>query len=331
MSNLAMAVTGLPSGVRLAQLRREHVGELTELVHAKEQHYFGRSETNTQEILGTLSAPELGGPRGTAGLWEGDRLVAALLAFNGLQHERGLYLDLFIGESASDRELLAARLIEAGERYGATLSAPSGAQVKVESFAGDEQTEAVLAERDYERHRVYLRMRIDFTGPVPTPRPPGGLQVRQMHDDRWPEVHDVVTQSFQDHYDSHPLPLDMFRQANINETTDFGRWSLVYDANTCIGVCIASRRFEPAGLGYVETLGVLREYRGRGIGRFLLLDSFARDAAAGMSGSSLHCDATNPTGATALYQSVGMHPDHEYIAWRRPLNTGGRFATGSGH
>jgi len=319
MSNLAMAVTGLPAGIRLAQLRREHVAELTELVHAKELRFFGRSETNTTEILGTLSAPELGGTRGTAGLWDGDRLVAAMLAFNGLEHERGLYLDLFISESAADREVLAACLLEAGERYGSTLTAPPGAQVKVESFAGDEQTEAVLAEREYQRHRVYLRMQIDLTGPVASPTPPAGLQVRDMHDDLWPEVHDVVTRSFEDHYDFHPLPLDMFRQANVNETTDFGRWSLVYDGRRCVGVCIASRRFEPAGLGYVETLGVLREYRGRGIARFLLLDSFARDAAVGLSGSSLHCDATNPTGATALYESVGMSPDHRYVAWRRTL------------
>ena len=115
MSNLAMAVTGLPAGIRLAQLRREHVAELTELVRAKELRFFGRSETNTTEILGTLSAPELGGTRGTAGLWDGDRLVAAMLAFNGLEHERGLYLDLFISESAADREVLAV-VEEGGDR-----------------------------------------------------------------------------------------------------------------------------------------------------------------------------------------------------------------------
>lgn len=89
MSNLAMSVPGLPAGLRLTQLSRDHAADLTDLVRAKELTFFQRSETNTKEILGTLSAPELDGTRGTAGVWDDGRLLAAMLAFNGLQHERG--------------------------------------------------------------------------------------------------------------------------------------------------------------------------------------------------------------------------------------------------
>lgn len=318
MSNLAMSVTGLPVGIRLTQLSDEHVPALTALVHGKELAYFGRSETNEQEILGTLKAPELDGTRGTAGLWEDGRLVAALLAFNGLELERGLFLELFVSPSAPDRGLLADCLLAAGERYGRTLPAAPGAYVKVESYGGDTEVQQVLSERGYEQHRVYLRMRVDFPGPVSEPAPLPGLQVRTMVDE-WPALHEVVTQAFRDHYDSHPLPLDIFRRDMVNETTDFARWRLVFDGDQCVAAGIGSRRFAPAGLGYVETLAVLRNYRGQGIARHLLHDAMARDAAAGLSGTSLHCDATNPTGATHLYESVGMRRDHEYVAWRTPL------------
>lgn len=320
-----MSVTGLPAGMRLSQLTDEHVPALTALVHGKESTYFGRSETNEREILGTLKAPELDGTRGTAGLWDDGRLVAAMLAFNGLEHERGLFLDLFVDPCASARGTLTDCLLAAGERYGQTLPTRPGAHVKVESFGGDAEVEQVLSERGYERHRVYLRMRVDFTGPVAEPAPLPGLQVRTMVDE-WSALHQVVTDAFRDHYDAHPLPLDVFRRDMDNETTDFQRWRLVFDATECVAVSIGSLRFAPAGLGYVETLAVLRNYRGRGIGRYLLHDAMARDAADGLSGTSLHCDATNPTGATHLYESVGMHRDHEYVAWRAPLISTGRIA-----
>jgi hypothetical protein len=33
----------------------------------------------------------------------------------------------------------------------------------------------------------------------------------------------------------------------------------------------------------------------------------------------LHVDATNPTGATALFESVGMTVDSEFVGFHRPL------------
>ena len=51
----------------------------------------------------------------------------------------------------------------------------------------------------------------------------------------------------------------------------------------------------------------------------LLRDAFHRDAGLGFTGTALHCDATNPTGATQLYESVGMQRDQYYLAWRAGL------------
>ena len=54
-------------------------------------------------------------------------------------------------------------------------------------------------------------------------------------------------------------------------------------------------------------LGVLREGRGRGVAKALLHASFARYAADGRAAVKLHVDADSPTGATHLYESVGMY------------------------
>jgi ribosomal protein S18 acetylase RimI-like enzyme len=314
-----MFVTGVPAGLRVTQLQTDQTPALTALVQDMERAYFGRTETNQTEIRGVLASPELRGTRNTAGLWDGHALIGALLAFDGLEHGRGLHCDLFLHPAGPQRRAVAECLLRSGEAFARTLPFGAGDYLKCESFAGDPDVPAALEDRGFQQHRTYLRMRLDFDAPPETGSLAPGLITRRMTDDDWPAMHSVITRAFRDHYDSHPLPLDLFRQDTVNDTTDFDRWRLVFDGDACVAVCIASKRYAAHGLGYVENLGVLREYRGRGVAKYLLRDAFARDHAAGFSGTSLHCDATNPTGAAELYESVGMRRDQEYRAWRLSL------------
>lgn len=71
--------------------------------------------------------------------------------------------------------------------------------------------------------------------------------------------------------------------------------------------------------GYVGRLGVVEAARGRGLAKFLLQDAFALEAAAGLSGTILHVDNSNPTPAVGLYLSVGMRPDIVNDLWRTTL------------
>ncbi len=70
----------------------------------------------------------------------------------------------------------------------------------------------------------------------------------------------------------------------------------------------ATIRNEPErnGGGYVAALGVARPWRGKGLGRALLLRTFAEFYARGVPRVTLGVDAESPTGATKLYESVGM-------------------------
>lgn len=67
-----------------------------------------------------------------------------------------------------------------------------------------------------------------------------------------------------------------------------------------------------AGDGSVAVLGVVPRWRGRGIGRPLLRRAFAELAKRGHHEVRLGVDAQNPTGAIALYESVGMTPFCSY-------------------
>ena len=60
----------------------------------------------------------------------------------------------------------------------------------------------------------------------------------------------------------------------------------------------------------VESLGderVWRPFRGRGLGRGLLLHSFAEPCRHGLTRAGLGVDAESLTGAHRLYEAVGMH------------------------
>ena len=69
--------------------------------------------------------------------------------------------------------------------------------------------------------------------------------------------------------------------------------------------------------GWVGEIGVLATHRGRGIAGALLRRSFATFAARGFGRVMLNVDAENPTGATALYEGVGMRIIKRWDLWER--------------
>jgi ribosomal protein S18 acetylase RimI-like enzyme len=62
----------------------------------------------------------------------------------------------------------------------------------------------------------------------------------------------------------------------------------------------------------VRTLGVREEMRGRGLGKALLHQSFTDFYRRGVPKVGLAVDSQNPTGATRLYQKVGMQIAEQY-------------------
>jgi ribosomal protein S18 acetylase RimI-like enzyme len=65
--------------------------------------------------------------------------------------------------------------------------------------------------------------------------------------------------------------------------------------------------------GWVESLGVRRSWRGRGVASALLEHSFNAFIEAGMTHSMLGVDTENPTGAYRVYENVGYEPRHTFV------------------
>jgi ribosomal protein S18 acetylase RimI-like enzyme len=82
-------------------------------------------------------------------------------------------------------------------------------------------------------------------------------------------------------------------------------------------------------VGYVQSLGVRKPWRGKGLGRNLLLHSFGEFYRRGQRGAALDVDAHSLTGATRLYESVGMAETHRNAVYLKELRAGEDLATRS--
>ncbi|TCO14336.1 ribosomal protein S18 acetylase RimI-like enzyme [Kribbella steppae] len=190
-------------------------------------------------------------------------------------------------------------------------------------FGADEPMRALLSDHDFTVGTTYHRMRIDHAGDVAAPDVPEGVVVRRgTFDDasRW-AAHEAIIDSFQGQFGFVARPHDEWVEAlDARVGFDWSDITVLEVDGRAVAVRVCSDMFvEGEDCGYIGTLGVVEEFRGRGLARFLLRDAFARDAAAGLAGTILNVDTNNPTPALGLYLSVGMKPTLVFEGWRRIL------------
>jgi ribosomal protein S18 acetylase RimI-like enzyme len=71
--------------------------------------------------------------------------------------------------------------------------------------------------------------------------------------------------------------------------------------------------------GYVKDLAVHPHRRGRGLGKALMLQTFAEFARRGIPRVTLKTDSINPTQAWKLYARLGMETERTYEVFEKRL------------
>ena len=184
------------------------------------------------------------------------------------------------------------------------------------TLAADRAASELAAARGYEDVRHFYEMAIHLDAKPAVPALPDGFELEAFDERDLREFHDATEDAWRDHWDWHPQPFEQWweeRRAVPNH--DPSLWFVVRHE----GAIVATIRNEANrnGGGYVATLGVRRAARGRGLARALLLHTFGVFFDAGERRVSLGVDADSPTGATKLYESVGMEVENEEIMWRK--------------
>jgi len=169
--------------------------------------------------------------------------------------------------------------------------------------------------------RRFHRMRVELDPSVPVDVPSRGAQIALVGDDEAAQrlVHEVLEEAFEEHWRYVRHPWEDWIAYTRNRGFDPTQWWLATVDGEPAGAVVANETLADLDAAYVSMLGVLKPYRGRGIGRGLLLTSFAEAARRGRTSVRLGVDTENGTGAPALYTSVGMTPAEVIDSYELPL------------
>ena len=122
-------------------------------------------------------------------------------------------------------------------------------------------------------------------------------------------AHRISNDAFREHHGFVEVAADDFwKGAERPPLFDPTQWWLAEVDGEPAGLLIADESRTETGVGYVRTLGVLPQFRGRGVAKSLLRTAWAEFAGRDRTATELGVDSENSTGATALYESVGMRP-----------------------
>lgn len=237
---------------------------------------------------------------------EGGSLVAAAFAqrFGELGNSAGVVRPSARGRGLGSRlaDLMETRLTQDGARRMHTWT-----------LAADPAAGELFEARGFREARRFWEMAVQLDEEPPEPP----VRVDSFAEEDAPAFHAALEESFAEHWEHSPESFETWWARQRDRTNhDPSLWFVVRDGTELAGV-VRNEPRPPAG--YVGALGVPRAWRGRGYGRALLLHSFREFRRRGMVRAFLGVDAANETGATHLYESVGMHVEQENIVWEKSL------------
>lgn len=174
---------------------------------------------------------------------------------------------------------------------------------------------------NYSPKRYHWRMEIKLESAPPPAVFPAGVELRPfVRAEHEVAVWQAQNEAFRDHWGSHEMSLSDWQHGKFNsEDFDPSLWVIAWEGNEIAG--FSQNRYR-MGIGWVSTLGVRRPWRKKGLGLALLLQSFGEFYKRGKDTIGLGVDASNPTGATRLYQRAGMYIASEFLTYEKELRPG---------
>lgn len=316
----------LPEGFRLRRPREEDGPEIVALMNAVDMADVGVAENVLEEVYETWALPRFQADRDAWVVLGPDGAIAAYAWVWDRKPHVEIQSDSYVAPPLAARgleEALLDRIEERAEEH--RTAAPRGEEMRVRAFTSPNAAPRVeaLRSRGFAHIRTFCRMTIDLPEPaaIPKPRWPDGIELEGFVQGRNEAAFDrAIQESFADHFGFVLEPHEEWAGRRIGQSGfDPGLWTLAKEGAEPAGAILA---YAPEGDGWVRELGVRPAWRGRGLGRALLLHAFALFAARGIKHVGLGVDMANATGATQLYESVGMRVAFRHDLYEKRLGPG---------
>lgn len=322
-----------PRGYSMQSITLDDVPRLARFSNAYARRFTGRDGMSEKRMKLMLSAPGLNLAESARLVLDPDESVAGA----GFVFHRDPHVMVFAWGLVDEAHLgigigrcLHAWILE--RSHMAVDLAPKDTRVVLvqNTFDGDEDAEAFLEAAGYSQTRHYWRMAVELNGPPAAARWPDGIAPADFNAER--DLESIVRASrdaFRDHYG---MVAGSFEE-EVKRTRHWIEQDPSFDPSlqflacavedgAVVGFCFCAPN--DAGddtTGYVQSLGVRPAWRKRGLGRALLLRAFGEFHQRGTNQVALHVDSQSLTGATHLYESVGMQItelSHRYELEIRP-------------
>jgi len=211
---------------------------------------------------------------------------------------------------------LGTEILERGEAFARAAGVE---KIQVGALEPNAGARALLEGRGYREVRRFYEMAIELTEEPSVAALPDGPVLDEVHDGEQRAFYDALNEAFAEHWGWHPTPFDEWSAIRADEHHDESGplWFVVRDGEEL--AAIVRNDAEVSGGGYVGAIGVRPGWRGKGFGKALLLRTFAEFWRRGTTRVTLGVDSENETGATHLYERVGMHIEMCAVAFEKAL------------
>ena len=282
----------LPAGLTTRPLAFEDATSVFEVMAAQQQHDLGRVEIEEADIVGDWQRPSFDISGSTAGVFDGDRLVA--YAEVGLAGR---------GDAAVDPAYGGRGLGTALARWMQRRARAAGHSVIGMPVPAGSPGDRLLEELGYHVRWTSWVLHLPEGATIPERPQPPGYVVRQARPEEYPEFHTVLEDAFLEWSVREREHFADF-EAEIIRRPGFAPWQMRVVTEPG-GAIVAVAVVQLAGHeAYVSRLATRADQRGRGLAQALLVDCFEQARGHGATKSGLSTDSR--TGALGLYQKVGM-------------------------
>ena len=157
-------------------------------------------------------------------------------------------------------------------------------------------------------------MGIDLPSEIPEPEWPEGVSVRTYGGEEAEarEIKDLLDLAYAEEFHHTPATFENWSRFMFEDP--------MFDPEVWF-LAVAEGKIVAAALnwdeGYVKDLVVHPEWRGRGLGKALMYETFGAFKRRGLPRVTLKTDSNNPTDAWRLYERVGMAKERTYEIFQK--------------